>query len=207
MVGAMGIYRVVVAFMGLTLASACGGDPPAPTTVAPPNFTVVSDAKVGFAVAIPTPWQQIPLSTNLDTFDRDANRLRQQNPKLSSAIVIARELSGSGGSLMAVAADGQASVNLTSDKAEEADLDNVSRKIVEALLKNGAQDPVASRVTVADNPAVRLAFKSPIQTDTGSALADQVQFIVLQDEKVYILTVLNAPDAADVIAKSLRLRS
>lgn len=197
----------ITVVLAVAIVGGCGGDQPAPTTTAPPGFRVISDAKVGFAIAVPSSWQRIPLSTNLDEFDRNANRIRSQNPKLASAIVLARIIAGSSGRVMAVAPDGVASVNLTADKAAEKDLDVLSRKIIAAHLENGATDPVAARPTVDGNPAVRLTFQSPVETDAGRVVTDEIQYVLLRDGSAYILTVMNADaQAADAIAASLRLR-
>jgi len=193
--------------LGLLVGPACGGTPPAPTTTGPPGYQVLSDAPFGFAVAVPSGWIRIPLSTDPDVFDSKANALRSEHPGLAEAIVLARIIANASGQLMAAAPDGGASVNLTAAKAPEKDLDDASRKIIAAHLQNGATEPVAARLTVAGEPALRLTFKAPVETDEGTVTTEEVQFIFLREGSAYILTVMNAgPEVADAIAASLRLR-
>ena len=92
----------------LVLLAGCGSDPKAPDTTAPAGFTVFKDDKAGFAVAIPADWQRVPLSEDLAEFNRTANRLRLENPNLSTAMVLARIVAQAGGKLFAVDREGTA---------------------------------------------------------------------------------------------------
>ncbi|MGI8810662.1 MAG: hypothetical protein ACR2KK_22990 [Acidimicrobiales bacterium] len=186
---------------------ACGGDKAAPTTTAPDGFTVMSDDKEGFALAVPSDWARIPLKINPADFDKDANELRRQNPKLASILNQARVLGQSGGKFMAVAPDGAANVNLTSDKPKEKTVEEIVTNSIEGLKNfeatNIAQEPAA----LAGKPAIRLTFRLPVDTDAGRIPTDEVQHYLLDDGKAYILTVAAAsPEIASAIAASLRLR-
>ena len=187
--------------------AACGGDEKAPETTAPAGFTVMSDDKEGFAVAVPSDWTQIPLSNNPADFDQDANRLRLANPKLASILNQARVLGQSGGKFMAVTPDGTGSVNLTSDKPKEKTLEEIVRNSITGLEGVGATDIKQQPSTLNGKPAARLTFRVPVETDAGTVPTDEIQHYLLEDGKAFILTVAATPaDVADAIAASLRLR-
>ena len=186
---------------------ACSDDKPAPTTTAPEGFTVVSDAKEGFALAVPADWTAIPLSTDPAEFNRSANTLRLANPKLASILNQARILGQSGGKFMAVRPDGTGSVNLTVDKPKEKTLQEVVRNSVTALTQFGATNIAEEGATLAGKPAVKLTFRLPVETDAGPVPTDETQHYLLEDGKAYILSVLGAPaDVASAVASSFRLR-
>ena len=193
-------------FMLMTLV-ACSDDKPAPTTTAPEGFTVMSDAKEGFALAVPADWTPIPLSNNPDEFNRNANALRLKNPKLASILNQARILGQSGGKFMAVDPEGTRSINLTVDKPKEKSLQEVVRNSITALNGVGATNIAEAGATLSGKPAVKLTFRLPVETDTGVVQTDEVQHYLLEDGKAYILSVLGAPaDVAAAVASSLRLR-
>ncbi len=186
---------------------ACGGDEKAPTTTAPQGYTVASDDKEGFALAVPSDWKVIPLNINPADFDKTANALRLENPKLASILNQARVLGQSGGKFMAVAPDGARSVNLTVDKPKEKTLAEVVRNSKTALTDFGAKNITEENVTVDGKPSVKLTFKLPVQTDAGTVDTDEVQHYFLEDKNAYILSVLaTPPDVATTIASSLRIR-
>ena len=200
----------------LTLASAavtllalvaCGGTPPAPKTTAPAGYTVVSDAENGFAVAVPADWQRIPMSTDLEVFDRNANRIRLANPKLASAIVLARVIAGSSGKMMAVDQEGVNSVNLTVADAQEETLDELAGKVLAKLRQDGATDLREERVPVAGGPGIKLRFTFPVEIDAGKVPTEEIQYYAIRDGKTYILTVMGAgEEVAESIARSLAIR-
>ena len=186
---------------------ACSDDKPAPTTTAPEGFTVMSDAKEGFALAVPADWTPIPLSNDPDEFNRSANALRLANPKLASILNQARVLGQSGGKFMAVRPDGAGSVNLTVDKPDEKTLQEVVRNSITALSGVGATNIAEEGATLAGKPAIKLTFRLPVETDTGPVPTDEVQHYLLEDGKAYILSVLGAPpEVASAVAASLRIR-
>jgi hypothetical protein len=188
-------------------AVACGGDKKAPTITAPEGFTVASNDKEGFALAVPADWTVIPLSLNPADFDADANRLRLENPKLASILNQARRLGQSGGLFMAVASDGVANVNLTADDPDEKNLAEVITKSKAALGDFGATNFAEEQATLAGQPATKLTFRLPVETDNGTVPTDEIQYYMLKGKKAYILTVAAAPaGVASTIAGSLRLR-
>ena len=191
----------------LVTMAACGGDEAAPTTTAPEGFTVASNAKEGFALAIPSDWTQIPLKPNPADFDTTANALRRENPKLASILNQARVLGQSGGKFMAVAPDGVTSVNLTADQPKEKTVEEIVTNSIEGLKGFEAVNIAQEPATLAGKPAIRLTFRLPVETDEGRVPTDEVQHYLLEDGKAYILTVAAAPaPVASAIADSLRLR-
>ena len=188
-------------------AGACGGDKKAPTTTAPEGFTVASSDKEGFALAVPSDWTQIPLSINPADFDRTANALRRENPKLASILNQARVLGQAKGKFMAVAKDGVANVNLTVDKPKEKTVEEIVTASIEGLKNFQATNFNQAPATLNGKPAIKLTFRLPVETDNGTVPTDEVQHYLLDDKKAYILTVAGAPaDVAAAIAASVRLR-
>jgi hypothetical protein len=192
--------------MLVSLVACGGGDEPAPTTTAPDGYTVASDDKEGFALAVPSDWTRIPLS-NPATFDKDANALRLANPNLASILNQARVLGQSGGKFMAVAPDGTTSVNLTADKPREKTVEEIVTASIVALTSFGATNVVQEPATLAGRPAIRVAFRLPVETDAGTVPTDEVQHYLLDDGKAFILTIAAAAGpVAEAIASSLRIR-
>lgn len=188
-------------------AVACGGDKKAPTTTAPAGFTVASSDKEGFALAIPSEWTQVPLTINPADFDKTANSLRLENPKLASILNQARVLGQSGGKFMAVAKDGVANVNLTVDKPKEKTVEEIVTASIEGLKNFQATNIAQEPATLNGKPAVKVTFRLPVQTDDGTVPTDEVQHYLLDDGKAYILTVAGAPpEVASAIAESVRFR-
>ena len=199
-----GLAAVIVACV---ILGACGSDPKAPETNAPPGFTVVKDDKAGFAVAVPTDWQRVPLTDELEDFNRTANRLRGENPKLSTALVLARVVAQAGGELFAVDRDGVASVNMTVGEAKEKTLDEIMAATRPALTNAGATDLTDEGVDLPAGPAKRVKFKLPFGPPEGRVVLDEVQYYLLKDGKAYILTVVAGDPALSVtIAETLRIR-
>lgn len=197
---------LALCLMALALV-ACGGDPKAPTTSAPAGFVVASSDKEGFALAVPSDWTQIPLSINPAEFDPEANRLRLANPKLASILNQARVLGQAGGKFMAVAPDGVANVNLTADKPDQKTVEEVVTASVEALKSFDAAGFDQAPATLAGGPAIRLAFRIPVETDAGPVPTDSIQYYRLDNGNAYILTVAGAgPEVAAAIAASVRIR-
>lgn len=194
--------------MLLTMVACGGGSKKAPTTTAPDGYSVVQDAKEGFAVAVPSTWTLIPLSPNPAVFDKAANDLRLANPKLASILLQARTLGQSGGIFMAVAPDGLTSANITADKPKEKTLAAAVDASVAGLKNFNAENLNQEPTTIAGQPAVKVTFRLPVETaDSGTIPTDEVQHYLLHNKKAYILTVAAAPaDVAAAIAASLRLR-
>jgi hypothetical protein len=186
---------------------ACSEDKKAPTTTAPSGFTVMSDAKEGFALAVPADWTRIPLNNNPNEFNKTANTLRLANPKLASILNQARLLGQSGGKFMAVDKEGASSVNLTVDKPKEKNLDEIVRNSIAGLTNVQATNIKQEAATLDGKPSVKLTFRLPVETDNGVVQTDEVQHYLLKDKKAYILSVLaTPPNVADTMASTLRLR-
>ena len=186
---------------------ACSDDPVAPTTTAPAGFTVMSDAKEGFALAVPSDWTRIPLNPNPDVFNKDANALRLANPKLASILNQARVLGQSGGKFMAVNPEGTGSVNLTVDKPKEKTLQAVVDASIGGLNRVGATNVSQEAATVDGKPAIKLSFRIPVETDAGLIPTDETQHYLLDDKKAYILSILAAPpEVTSAVISSFRLR-
>ena len=186
---------------------ACSDDPVAPTTTAPAGFTVMSDAKEGFALAVPSDWTRIPLNPNPDVFNKDANALRLANPKLASILNQARVLGQSGGKFMAVNPEGTGSVNLTVDKPKEKTLQAVVDASIGGLNRVGATNVSQEAATVDGKPAIKLTFRLPVVTDAGTVQTDETQHYILEDKKAYILSMLaTPPEVASTVISTFRLR-
>ena len=191
----------------LVLLAGCGSDPKAPDTTAPAGFTVFSEDKAGFAIAIPADWVEIPMSDDLADFNENANDLRPANPNLGNAIVLARVITQAGGKLFASDREGVSSLNLTVGKADEKTIDEVRAVIKPALEKNGATELTDEGVNLPAGPAIRLRFKQPVASDGGSVVRNEVQYYLLKDGKTYILTVISDDSAlAATVADTLRIR-
>jgi hypothetical protein len=188
-------------------AASCSEDKKAPTTTAPAGFTVASSAKEGYAVAVPSEWTQIPLTINPADFDKTANALRLENPKLASILNQARVLGQAGGKFMAVARDGVANVNLTVDKPKEKSVEEIVTASIEGLKNFQATNINQEPATLDGKRAIKVTFRLPVETDNGTVPTDEIQHYLLDDKKAYILTVAAAPpDVASAIAGSLKLR-
>lgn len=192
----------------LAISLAACGDEEAPQTTAPEGFTVVRDADDGFAIAVPAVWTQVPMGVEAEEFDRNANRLRAENPKLASALFQARVVSGGGGKVLAIDPEGRASMNLTIDKAEEENLAEIVEKSSARLREFGATNLTETPVTLDGEPATKLTFRLPLETDDGTIVVNETQYYQLRDDKrAFILTVIDTDDAlATLIAESLRVR-
>lgn len=198
---------VVVVLGSLTLLTACSGEKDPPQTTAPAGFTVFGDGKNGFAIAYPSDWQRIPLTDDLDAYNRTANSMRLENPKLANALVIGRSVSQNGGTFMAVDSEGTSSVNLTVYKAQEKTVGETADAAKAGLARSGATDITSDGVTVNGEAAIRIRYKLPVTTDEGTITVSQTQYYVLKGKKAYILTVIgDDPAAADTIAETVRIR-
>ncbi len=198
---------MVVALVAALSFVACGDDPEAPATTAPDGYTVMSDAKEGFALAVPADWTRIPLTNKVDDFNKSANAIRLKNPKLASILNQARVLGQAGGKFMAVDPEGNRSVNLTVDKPKEKTLDEIVRNSIAGLQNFQASNIKQENTTLDGKPSIKLTFRLPVETDAGLVPTDEVQHYVLEDKKAYILSLLaTPPDVASTVASTFRLR-
>lgn len=167
----------------------------------------MSNAKDGFALAVPSDWTRVPLSENTDTFNKTANTLRLANPKLASILNKARVLGQAGGKFMAVTPDGVGDANLSVDKPKEKTLDQIVTNSIAGLKNLDATNVAQEPATLSGKPAVKVTFRLPVDTDAGRVTLDEVQHYVLQGGKAYILTVSGVgADVAATIAGTLRIR-
>ena len=201
------VPSLVAALAALLALTACS-DKKAPDTTAPAGYSVVKDDGAGFAVAVPSDWIQIPLLDSIDEFDKRAQQLQAQNRAIGPAVILARQLSQSGGELLAVSADGKSLVNLTVDKTKEKTLDQIGATVSKSLAANGATDIAQAPATTGAGPAVRLTFKYPFpETAENPQLANEVQYIVLKGGRSYVLTFINPPnEVPEAVAGSFKLR-
>ena len=194
--------------LAVVLALPACRDKTAPQTTAPAGFVVVRDAGAGFALAVPSDWQQVPLPSDLDEFDRKASELQGRNPRLAPAIVQARQLLQSGGRVMAVSPDGASVLNLTVDRADEKNLAEVARVTTAKLQEAGATDVAQEQTTTGAGPGLKLTFKLMVEGVGGTTVvANETQYFVLHDGKSFVITLQNGtPEIANAVAASLRLR-
>jgi hypothetical protein len=196
-----------LAVLLLVLAAGCGGTPKAPATTAPPGYDVRSSGKDGFALAVPSDWTTIPLSNNTDVFNKSANDLRLKNPKLASILNKGRVLGQAGGKFMAVTPDGVGDVNLTVDKPKEKTVDQIVTNSIAGLKNLDATNVAQEPATLSGQPAIKVTFRLPVDTDAGRVTLDEVQHYLLKNGNAYILTVSGVPaDTAAAITASLRVR-
>ncbi|HEX2047876.1 MAG TPA: hypothetical protein VHF27_08930 [Acidimicrobiales bacterium] len=202
--------RAAAAAVSLVLVlalAACSGDEAAPTTTAPEGYTVMSDAKEGFALAVPSNWTRIPLSENPDQFNQDANALRLANPKLASILNQARALTRSGGKFMAVDPEGTRSINLTVDDPEEDSLEEIVRNSITALTNVSATNIREEPGMLDGKRAAKVTFRVPLETDAGIVDTDETQYYLLENGKAYILSMLSTPpEVASTVVSTFRLR-
>ena len=202
--------RAAAAAIAIVLAfamAACSDDKAAPTTTAPEGYTVMSDAKEGFALAVPSNWTRIPLSNNPDQFNKDANALRLANPKLASILNQARILGQAGGKFMAVDPEGTRSINLTVDDPDEKTLEEIVRNSITGLTNVSATNINQEPGTLDGKRAAKLTFRIPVETDAGIIDTDETQYYMFEDGKAFILSMLSTPpDVASTVVSSFRLR-
>ncbi len=167
----------------------------------------MSDAKEGFALAVPSDWTRIPLSNDPDEFNKNANALRLANPKLASILNQARVLGQSGGKFMAVDPEGARSINLTVDTPKEKTLEEIVRNSIAGLTNVAAKNIQQEAGTLDGKPATKLTFRIPLETDAGIVETDETQFYLLDDKKAYILSMLaTPPEVSSTVVSTFRLR-
>ncbi|HWC11214.1 MAG TPA: hypothetical protein VG455_08330 [Acidimicrobiales bacterium] len=201
----------VVAVMVMVAAGvvACGGDGDdeeprrALDKTAPPGATVVSDDGVGFAVAVPSSWKQLPLE--LSAFDQEADALRASSDKVGTGLVQLKGAVRSGANMAAIDPATGATVNLIVLEAASDKFDRTVDQIVDQLRANGATDLRREEITVDGVPGARMQFRQRLPGETGAVEVDTTQVIVRRRDRDFILTVSgDTPDAA-TIAGSLEL--
>jgi hypothetical protein len=116
-------------------------------------------------------------------------------------------LGQAGGKFMAVTPDGVGDVNLTVDKPKEKTVDQIVTNSIAGLKNLDATNVAQEPATLSGQPAIKVTFRLPVDTDAGRVTLDEVQHYLLKGGNAYILTVSGVPaDTAAAITASLRVR-
>ncbi len=170
---------------------------------APPGATMVSDDGVGFAVAIPTSWKQLPV--DLTTFDQEAEALKASSDKVGTGLV---QLKGAvrGGALVAAIDPGTgATANLIVLEAAADKFDKTVEQITGQLGANGATNIRQQEAVVDGLPGARLQFRQRLPGEVGAVEVNTTQVIVRRHNRDFILTVSGDSPDTGTITGSLEL--
>jgi hypothetical protein len=170
---------------------------------APPGATVVSDDGVGFAVAVPTSWKQMPLDQS--AFDTEAEALKASSEKVGTGLVQLKGAVRSGANVAAIDPETGATVNLIALEAADDGFDKTVEQIVNQLRANGATNVQRADITVDRVPGARLQFRQRLPGETGAVEVATSQVIVRRRNRDFILTVSGDTPEASTIAGSLKL--
>jgi hypothetical protein len=170
---------------------------------APPGATVVSDDGVGFAVAVPTSWKQMPLDQS--AFDTEAEALKASSNKVGTGLVQLKGAVRSGANVAAIDPATGATVNLIALEAASDAFDKTVEQIVNQLRANGATDVRNEDTTVDGIPGARLQFRQRLPGETGAVDVTTSQVIVRRRNRDFILTVSGDTPDAQTITGSLEL--
>lgn len=201
----------VVAVMVMVAAGlvACGSDgedeePRRPLDKsAPLGATVVSDDGVGYAVAVPTSWKQMPLDQS--AFDSEAEALKASSNSVGTGLVQLKGAVRSGANVAAIDPATGATVNLIALEAASDKFDKTVEQIVNQLRANGATNVQSQKVTVDGVSGSRLQFRQRLPGETGAVDVTTTQVIVRRRNRDFILTVSGDTPQAATIAGSLKL--
>lgn len=201
------LVAVVVTVMAGLVACGSGGDDEEPRRAleknAPPGATVVSDDGIGFAVAVPTSWKQLPLE--LSAFDQEAESLKAANSRVGTGLVQLKGAVRSGANVAAIDPGTGATVNLIALGAADDKFDKTVDQIVAQLQANGATDVRRQEATVDGIPGARLQFRQRLPGETGAVEVTTNQVIVRRRSRDFILTVSgDTPETATILG-SLQL--
>ena len=170
---------------------------------APPGATVVSDDGVGFAVAIPTSWKQMPLDQS--AFDTEAEALKASSDKVGTGLVQLKGAVRSGANVAAIDPATGSTVNLIALEAASDAFDKTVEQIVNQLRANGATGLQRQDTTVDGVPGARLQFRQRLPGETGAVEVATSQVIVRHHNRDFILTVSGDTPEAPTITGSLKL--
>ena len=205
-------WSVVAVMVMVAVASglvACGddGDDEEPRRAldksAPPGATVVSDDGVGFAVAVPTSWKQMPLDQS--AFDTEAEALKAASNRVGTGLVQLKGAVRSGANVAAIDPATGATVNLIVLEAASDEFDKTVEQIVNQLRANGATGVRSDDATVDGIPGARLQFRQRLPGETGAVDVTTTQVIVRRRNRDFILTVSGDTPEGGTIAGSLEL--
>jgi hypothetical protein len=205
-------WSVVAVMVLVAVASglvACGDDgdevePRRPLDkTAPAGATVLSDDGVGYAVAVPTAWKQMP--TDQSAFDTEAEALKAASDKVGTGLVQLKGAVRSGANVAAIDPTTGATVNLIALEAASDEFDKTVEQTVNQLKANGATGVQDEDVTVDGIPGARLQFRQRLPGETGAVDVTTTQVIVRRRNRDFILTVSGDTPEAATIAGSLEL--
>ena len=204
--GRWSVVAVMVAVAAGLVACGSDGDeePRRPLDKsAPPGGTVVSDDGVGFAVAVPTSWKQMPLE--LSAFDQEADALRASSNNVGTGLVQLKGAVRSGANVAAIDPATGATVNLIVLEAASDEFDKTVDQIVNQLRANGATNVRRENTTVDGVSGARMQFRQRLPGETGAVDVTTTQVIVRRRNRDFILTVSGDTPEATAIAGSLEL--
>jgi hypothetical protein len=176
-----------------------------------------------FAVAVPEPWQAVPVNT--EEIGKLVDAARAGNPALAESLENFRTQAGDDGKLLVIDVSGAgASFNviraanarrLTPAELGKArdDLLNpaVTGGIDVPLQAAGAQDVTREKVDLPAGPSIRATYRLPVATPAGARDVYGLQYYVPAPEAVFILS-FSTPDRAayqpafDEVAQSFTIR-
>jgi ABC-type sugar transport system substrate-binding protein len=199
------VAAAVAAAVALAVAAAgCGDDRPSAANTAPPpvaGFTRVIGA--GFTIDMPAGWPQPALDPA--AFDRTAEALRAQNPRLAAGLDQARGTLDRGTRLFAIDPTDGSSVNLIVTEAGDRSLDDLVVEAVSQLEAVGASSLRQERTNVGSRRAARLQFGLPVTGTAGSLTVPETQYYVVHQKRLYVLTLFGDSPTLNTVAQSLRI--
>jgi hypothetical protein len=172
-------------------------------TSAPAGSTVATDAKIGFAITLPSSWKQLP--TDAGKFDAAADPIRAASDKVGTGLAQLKSAVRSGANLAAIDPETGATVNLIVLDAGGSSLDKIATQSANLLRGNGASDITREQTTVDGVPAVRQRFRQRLPGETGAVDVSTTQLYVLRRGQEFVLTLSGDDPGLDSIAASLKL--
>jgi hypothetical protein len=189
--------------------------------IVPAGFRLVEIP--GFAVAVPEPWQAVPVNT--EEIGKLIESARDANPPLAESLENFRSHAGDDGKLLVIdmsgpgasfsvirAANARRLTPAELGRARDDLLDpKVSGGIDTQLQAAGAQDIVREKVDLPAGASIRTTYRLPLNTPSGARDVYGLQYYTPAPEAVFILSY-STPDLAayrvpfDQIAQSFSIR-
>ncbi|MGH9225912.1 MAG: hypothetical protein ACRD2W_19465 [Acidimicrobiales bacterium] len=185
------------------LASACSKGEPAAVTAPPPAAGYTRVTGENFTIDMPVGWHQPPLDPA--SFDQAATALRAQNPNLAEGLEAIRQSLGQGSRLFAIDPADGSSVNLIVTGSDGKSLSALVGDAVRQLTGVGVTDLREEPVRVGARAGVRLEFGFPVKGTAGSLSVPETQVYVVNDDLLFVLTLLGSNPSLTVVADSLRI--